>query len=76
MPYKFQIDPHKESGRDTICQTLRYIHRRFMAAGDVEGAELAARAFSYAKQMNQRLVYYRDTYEPHRVGPQIPDGGA
>lgn len=74
MSFKFQINPEKESGRDTICQNLRYLHRRL--ANDPEGQQLVAKCFSYAKQMNARLTYYRDTYEPHRKGPEIPDGGA
>ncbi len=76
MPYKFTINPEKDSGRDTICQNLRYLYRRMQAHGDTVGMDLVAKCFSYAKQMNARLIYYRDTYEPHRKGPQIPDGGA
>lgn len=72
--FKFKIDPHKESGRDTICQNLRYLHRRMSAAGDVEGVRLVEKCFDFAKRMDARLKYYRRTYEPNRVGPEIKEG--
>lgn len=73
MPFKFHIDPHKESSRDTICQNLRYMHRRLEAAGDVEGVAQVAKLFDFAKRMNAKLQYYKSTYEPDG-GPAIKDG--
>lgn len=73
MPYRFVIDPEKESGRDTICQNLRYAHRLATAAGDAECADLIAKCFNFAKRMNAKLQYYRSTYEPDG-GPAIKDG--
>jgi hypothetical protein len=72
--YKFTIDPDRESKRDTLCQNLRILYRQARTAGDAATMDWIAKAFSMAKQMDARLKYYRAKYEPHRQGPEIPDG--
>lgn len=76
MPFKFEIDPEHESGNDTLCQTLRYLYRRAQAEGRSQDMHDIAKCFSYGKQMDARLKYYRSRYEPHRRGPEVPHGGA
>ena len=74
MSFKDRINPEKETGRDTLCQNLRYLHRRMTATGDKESAFLVEKCFDFAKRMDARLKYYRAKYEPHRKGPEIKDG--
>ena len=73
MAFKYHINPEKESGRDTICQNLRYLHRAMVAHGDTEGAHRVAKCFDFAKRMNAKLQYYKNRYEPGS-GPVIKDG--
>lgn len=72
MGFKFHINPAHESGRDTLCQALRQIHRRFEAAGDIEGMHLAAKSFDFAK----RIVAAAKMHKEARgiTGPLIQDG--
>lgn len=73
MVLKHRINPAAESGRDTICQNLRYLHRRVAAAGDEESLHLIEKCFDFAKRMNAKLQYYKSTYEPGS-GSAIRDG--
>jgi hypothetical protein len=72
MGFKYNIDPSTESGRDTLCQALRYIHRRFAAHGDLEGMLLAAKSFDFAK----RIVAKAQEHKAARgiTGSLIHDG--
>lgn len=72
MRFKYEINPEHESGRDTLCQALRYIYRRFEADGDAEGMLLAAKSFDFAK----RIVAKAQEHKKARgiTGPLIHDG--
>ena len=72
MGFKYEINPKHESGRDTLCQALRYIYRRFEAAGDAEGMHLTAKAFDFSK----RIVAKAQEHKRARgiTGPLIQDG--
>jgi hypothetical protein len=73
LPYKYKINPLAESGDDTICQNLRYLHRRATKAGDAESVRLTEKCFDFAKRMNAKLQYYKNKYEPG-TGPAIKRG--
>ncbi len=72
MGLKHQIDPDAETGRDTLCQTLRLIYRRFRAADDAEGMALTAQSFDFAK----RIVAKAQEHKAARgiAGSLIRDG--
>lgn len=72
MPFKYHIDPATETGRDTLCQTLRYIHRRFAAKGDLDGMLLVAKSFDFAKRMDAKLQANKIALGV--TGPAIKDG--
>jgi hypothetical protein len=74
MPYKFKITPHHDSGDDTICMALRRIWLHADACGNGAIKLEAEKSFDFAKRMDRRLKYYRQKYEPHRVGPEIARG--
>lgn len=78
VPYKFKIDPQKETGRDTLCQSLRRQYRIASALGTPEGDRLMhelEKSFDFAKRMDKRLRYYRTKYEPHRLHtPELAEG--
>lgn len=56
---KFQIDPERDTGDATICNTLRTLWRRADAAGDSESKELIEDCFDYAKRMDWKLSRYK-----------------
>ncbi len=72
MGFKHQIDPEGESGRDTICQTLRHLYRRAEADGRDEDMRDIAKAFDFAK----RIVAKAQEHKRARGidGPLIRDG--
>lgn len=72
MGFKYQIDPATETGRDTICQNLRYLHRRLTAAGDAEGVHLVEKCFDFGKRMNAKLQANKAALGVS--GPAIKDG--
>lgn len=53
---KFAIDPEKDTGNPTLCNTLRVLHRR---TADPVSLELIADCFDYAKRMDAKLRAYR-----------------
>ncbi len=62
MPRKFEINPHHNSGDDTLCMTIRHIWREADEIGGAAGdriKELAAHAFDQGKRMNARLRDYK-----------------
>jgi hypothetical protein len=72
--FKYQIDPENETGRDTLCQTLRVLYRGARDRGDAAAMFQVEKCFDFAKRMDKRLKYYRKKYEPDRTGPEIPEG--
>lgn len=74
MPYKFQINPHADSGEDTLCMSIRRIWLEGHRSGNKAIMHEAEKSFDFAKRMNERLKYYRNKYEPDRVGPEIARG--
>lgn len=56
---KFAIDPEKDTGHPTICNTLRKLHRR---TDDPVSLELIADCFDYAKRMDAKLREYRQIF--------------
>jgi hypothetical protein len=72
MRFKFRIDPATETGRDTICQNLRYLHRRLSASGDTEGVRLVEKCFDFGKRMNAKLQQNKRAL--NISGPAIKDG--
>ena len=60
---KHKINPQYNSGRDTLCQNLRYLWRLGERVGGEDGAaiqDLSARCFDFAKRMNNRLKEYKE----------------
>lgn len=49
---KFAIDPEKDTGQPTLCNTLRRLWRR---VDDPEAREMIADCFDYAKRMDARM---------------------
>lgn len=74
MPYKYRINPHHNSGDDTLCMSLRRIWLSANSAGLEDIQHEAEKSFDFAKRMNARLKYYREKYEPWRQGPEIARG--
>jgi len=63
---KFQINPQHYSGRLTICETAREIHRIAATLPERERAaiqDLAWAAFDFGKRMNARMVDLRGMVE-------------
>ena len=60
---KYQINPHHRSGRLTICETMREIHRIAATLPEPHRAalqDLAWAGFDYGKRMNARMIELRD----------------
>jgi hypothetical protein len=76
--FKYHINPHHDSGEDTLCMSLRRIWLAAHRSGVLDIQHEAAKSFDFAKRMDARLKYYRDKYEPWKVGPETqrghPDG--
>ncbi|MFN4296792.1 MAG: hypothetical protein ACK4FB_08110 [Brevundimonas sp.] len=76
MAFKYEINPHHESGRDTLCQALREIWREADALKDEAASErikaLSAKSFDFAK----RIVAKAQEHKAARgiTGPLIQDG--
>lgn len=49
---KFAIDPEKDTGQPTLCNTLRRLWRR---VDDPEAREMIADCFDYAKRMDAKM---------------------
>lgn len=49
---KFAIDPERDTGQPTLCNTLRRLWRR---VDDPEAREMIADCFDYAKRMDAKL---------------------
>lgn len=60
-----KINPDHESNHDTVCQNMRYIYKLFEKDDNVEGMRLANKVFGHAKSMDEKLKYYKNTYEPN-----------
>ncbi len=63
---KYQINPQHRSGRLTICETMREIHRQAEALPEPQRRlfqDLAWAGFSYGKAMNARMVELRGMVE-------------
>lgn len=56
---KYEINPHFDSGNDTLCMNLRRIWLEADAMGSERIKELAADAFDGAKRMDARLKDYK-----------------
>jgi hypothetical protein len=56
---KFAIEPAKDTGQPTICNTLRRLHRR---TTDPVSLELIADCYDYAKRMDVKLRDYRTAF--------------
>lgn len=75
MTRKFAIDPEKDTGLPTICNTLRVLYRR---TDDPVSLELIADCFDYAKRMDAKLRDYKLKFtsipkaERERLGIQPP----
>jgi hypothetical protein len=54
---KYRINPHYQSRRMTICETMREIHREVMQPEPdlAKIADLAAAGFDYGKRMDARM---------------------
>lgn len=62
MTRKFAINPDKDTGLPTICNTLRILYRRAQATEDTASLELIADCFDYAKRMDAKLRDYKLKY--------------
>jgi len=73
--FKHFINAEHESGKDTLCQALRRMHRRAQAAEDAELLHELAKCYDFAKRMDARMKYYKHKYEPWRKGtPELSEG--
>lgn len=59
MTRKYEINPHHDSGNNTLCMALRRIWLEGDACKNERIKELAADAFDFAKRMDARLKQYK-----------------
>lgn len=72
MPFKYEINPDHDSGRDTLCQSLRHLYRRARAEARTEDMYDIAKCYDFAK----RIVAKAQEHKAARgiTGPLIRDG--
>lgn len=58
-PRKYVIDPDRDTGDRTICNTLRTLYRRARSSGDSDAMAMLADCFDYAKRMDEKLRAYK-----------------
>lgn len=68
MARRFEIiDPERDTGQPTICNTLRKLWRR---VDDAVAREMIADCYDYAKRMDEKLRVYKAAMEPrYEKGP-------
>lgn len=68
MTRRFEIiDPERDTGEPTICNTLRKLWR---AVDEPALREMIADCYDYAKRMDEKLRVYKAAMEPrYETGP-------
>lgn len=68
MARRFEIiDPNRDTGQQTICNTLRKLWRH---VDDPAAREMIADCYDYAKRMDEKLRVYKAAMEPrYERGP-------